>query len=67
MSRFTTLINTTAVAFAAVAVVGLSAPPAATADPAPAGPATSAQVPVRTQGWLNIYAGRAPTRRSGCA
>jgi predicted lipoprotein with Yx(FWY)xxD motif len=60
MSRFTTLINTTAVAFAAVAVVGLSAPPAATADPAPAGPATSAQVPVRTQGWLNIYAGRAP-------
>lgn len=60
MSRLTTLINTTTVAFAAAAVVGLSGPPAATADPAPAGPASSAQAPVRTQGWLNIYGGRAP-------
>ncbi|WP_328394096.1 hypothetical protein [Nocardia sp. NBC_00416] len=59
MSRFTTMINTTAAAIAAAAVVGLSAAPAATADPAPA-PAASAQVPVKTQGWLNIYAGQAP-------
>ncbi|WP_040793745.1 hypothetical protein [Nocardia paucivorans] len=63
MSRFTTMINTTAVAIAAAAVVGLSAPPAATADPvrpARPAPAAPAQGPVRTQGWLEIYSGRAP-------
>ncbi|MEV3966146.1 hypothetical protein AB0M34_35675 [Nocardia sp. NPDC050193] len=60
MSRFTTVINATSVAIAVAAVVGLSAPPAATADPAPAAPATSAQESVKTQGWLKIYDGQAP-------
>ncbi|NUS94746.1 MAG: hypothetical protein HOQ36_20445 [Nocardia sp.] len=59
MSRIVTVINTTAVAIAAAAVVSLSGLPAATADPAPAAPAT-AHTPVRTQGWLNIYYGQAP-------
>lgn len=60
MSRFPTLINTTAAAIAAAAVVGLSAPLAATAEPAPPAPATSAPAPVKTQGWLKIYDGQAP-------
>ena len=60
MSRFTTMINTTVVAIAAAAAVGLSAVPAATADPVPAAPAPSTHVPVKTQGWLEIYYGQAP-------
>ncbi|WP_327148139.1 hypothetical protein [Nocardia sp. NBC_01329] len=60
MSRFATVINAAAAAIAAAAVLGLSAPPAATAEPAPPAPATSAPVPVKTQGWLKIYSGQAP-------
>jgi predicted lipoprotein with Yx(FWY)xxD motif len=60
MSRFTTMINTAAVALAAAGVLALSATPAATADPAPAWTSASAPVLAKTQGWLNIYNGAAP-------
>ncbi len=60
MSRFTTMINTAAVAIAAAAVVGLSTSPAATAEPALTAPSPLAQVPVKTEGWLKIYQGKAP-------
>ncbi|WP_460698176.1 hypothetical protein [Nocardia thraciensis] len=56
MSRFTRTITTAAVAIAAAGVMSLSGAPIATAVPvAP----ISAPVLAKTQGWLQVYSGRA--------